>query len=88
MAYPVHNQQADPMTLFLEDNTQVNLPGNGNANAGVAITRISYHELTYDRVGGWVVADGTQLTASYAGGQNVYLTTPQHFEVVYQHNGP
>lgn len=88
MAYPVHNQQADPMTLFLEDKTQVNLPGNGNANAGVAITRISYHGLTYDRVGDWVVADGTQLTASYPGAQNVYLTTPQHFEVVYHHNGP
>ncbi len=88
MAYPVHNQQADAMTLFLANGTQVNLPGNGDANAGDVIDRISYHQLTYDRVGGWVVADGTQLTASYAGGQNVYLTTPQHFEVVYHYNGP
>jgi hypothetical protein len=89
MPNTVHNGQADPMSLTLHGvAAPVALPGNGNVAVNAPIDRIAYHGLTYTRVGDWVVADNVALTATYPGGQNINLRTPQGFEVVYHYQGP
>ena len=82
------NTQADPMTLTLAGAPAVAVAGHATVAVNVPIDRITYHGLTYTRVGGWVVAAGVALSASYPGGQNINLRTPQGYEVVFHYQGP
>ncbi|MDP1770816.1 MAG: hypothetical protein Q8L15_00925 [Methylobacter sp.] len=82
MSNNVTNAQADPMTI---NPGSIEILGGATGIATEAIASITYHKLVYTRVGEWVVADGVSLTATYPGGNNIILTTPQHFEIVYAH---
>jgi hypothetical protein len=81
----ITNQQADPMTFTLDDGTIVNAPAHHPVQVGSGVLRITYHQLTYQRVGGWVFAPNLALNAFYPGGNNVHLQSPDMSETVYQH---
>ena len=88
MPWQITNQQQDPMTLALDGGGSVNLPGQGNVTVDAGVATITYHRLLYTRVGDWVFSNGTDLAASYPGGQNIELKAPDQSTMIFQYNGP
>lgn len=88
MPWNITNQQQDDMTLNLDNGGNANLPGNGNVNVNDGIATIAYHRLTYTRVGGWVFAPNIALSASYGGGQNIDLRSPDGSTMIFHYEGP
>ena len=83
--WDITNKQADPMTFTLDDGTTVNAPAQQTVHVSSGVLSITYHKLTYQRFGDWVFSPNLALNASYPGGNNVYLQSPDRSQTIYQH---
>ena len=88
MPWKIENEQKDEMTLMLDDGGTASLPGEGEVSVNDGVKKIQYHKLTYERVGAWVFKEGITLKASYPGGQNIELMSPDWSKMIFAHKGP
>lgn len=83
MPYPVTNNCTSK--LIVNPGTAADtIPAQSTRSITNPIAAVQLGDTLYNRSGDWVITPGTALVATFNQQTNhVYLTTPQHFEVVY-----